>query len=180
MVPSQHTRDSAPWQLSTSLWTSTSTKSRKFCSLIIIASTTDHFKSYFIEQVGLAAASFGVATADVEVVGTALMSLFGYRCAPPVTVIPAQGPQLDSICVAENCPIAPNATCSSYPTVMHPVAAMPNNTYMGNGTSSNGSVSTATSSMNPAMYTGSANAASGLAVEAAMGFLGVAAIALAL
>ncbi len=47
--------------------------------------------SYFIQQVGLSAASFGVATADVTAVGTALEGAFGYRCEPPLTIIPAQG-----------------------------------------------------------------------------------------
>jgi hypothetical protein len=58
---------------------------------------------YFITQVGLSAASFGVATADVEAVGKALMDLFGYRCAPPATVVPSQGPQLHSVCIAVCC-----------------------------------------------------------------------------
>lgn len=132
--------------------------------------------SYFVEQVGLSAASFGVATADVDAVGKALMSLFGYKCAPPTIVIPAQGSQLESICIADDCPLAPNSTCSSYATVSSPAAAAANNTYMGNATSaSNGSV---TMSSSPAMAT--TNGAAGLVVEAAMGFLGVAAIALAL
>jgi hypothetical protein len=55
---------------------------------------------YFITQVGLSAASFGVATADVEAVGKALMDLFGHKCAPPATVVPSQGPQLQSVCIA--------------------------------------------------------------------------------
>jgi hypothetical protein len=58
---------------------------------------------YFITQVGLSAASFGVATADVEAVGKALMDLFGNRCAPPATVVPLQGPQLHSVCIAACC-----------------------------------------------------------------------------
>ena len=55
---------------------------------------------YFITQVGLAASSFGVADADVGAVGMALSSLFGYKCAPPVTVVPAQGSQLQAVCEA--------------------------------------------------------------------------------
>ena len=54
--------------------------------------------SYFIEQVGLSAASFGVATADVEAVGEALQKLFGYRCAPATQVIPKKPDELESIC----------------------------------------------------------------------------------
>ena len=55
---------------------------------------------YFIEQVRLSAASFGVATADVEAVGRTLQNLFGYRCAAPVTIVPLQGPQLQAVCIA--------------------------------------------------------------------------------
>ena len=54
---------------------------------------------YFVEQVGLAAASFGVADADVTAVGMALNSLFGYKCAPAATVVPSQGDALQAICI---------------------------------------------------------------------------------
>jgi len=74
---------------------------------------------YFIQQVALSGASFGVAESDLAGVGTALNSLFGYRCAAAVTVIPAQGPQLQSICTdAMTCPLAPNNTCSAYDTTI--------------------------------------------------------------
>ena len=92
--------------------------------------------SYFIEQVALSAMSFGVAKDDLMVVGTALMSIFGYRCEPPMTVVPAQGPQLQSICIDDTCPLSPNATCSSYNATMKPLAA--------NGTSTSGGNSSAT------------------------------------
>ncbi|GAB7355770.1 hypothetical protein MBLNU459_g6455t1 [Dothideomycetes sp. NU459] len=93
---------------------------------------------YFIEQVGMAAASFGVATADIKVVATALNKLFGYKCSPPTTVIPAQGAQLQSICLDESCPVAPNATCAAYPAESMPAIA--NATLVGtNSTSANGS-----------------------------------------
>ncbi|KAK4954779.1 hypothetical protein LTR66_013491 [Elasticomyces elasticus] len=72
---------------------------------------------YFIAQVALAAASFGVADTDVAAVGAALQSLFGYRCAPPTTVIAAQGAQLQSVCEDDTCPLAPNATCAAYPAI---------------------------------------------------------------
>ncbi|KAI1077258.1 hypothetical protein F5B20DRAFT_583502 [Whalleya microplaca] len=78
---------------------------------------------YFINQVALAAASFGVAQDDISAVGTALTSLFDVRCAPPTTAIMAQGPQLQSICIAEDCPLAPNSTCSSYEPAVEPVSA---------------------------------------------------------
>jgi len=70
--------------------------------------------TYFIQQVGLSAASFGVATEDVTAVGTALTNAFGFRCEPPTTIVPAQGPQLQSICADQSCPVSPGAVCASY------------------------------------------------------------------
>ena len=78
---------------------------------------------YFIEQVGLSAASFGVSQSDVEYVGMALNKLFNYRCSPNTTVIPAQGPQQQSICIADTCPLDPNATCAAYPPAVEPGVA---------------------------------------------------------
>lgn len=54
---------------------------------------------YFIEQVGLAATSFGVSTDDAGSVGTALYNLFALRCAPAVTVVEEQGSALQAICI---------------------------------------------------------------------------------
>lgn len=82
-----------------------------------------HQMGYFIEQVGLSAASFGVAQSDVKAVGTALESLFDYRCAPKTTVIPAQGPQFQSICTDKSCPLAQNATCAAQPWMPQPCVA---------------------------------------------------------
>lgn len=100
--------------------------------------------TYFIQQVGLSAASFGVATSDVEYVGHALSQLFGYKCAPAMTVIPAQGAQLQSICIADDCPLAANATCAAYAAATMPAVA--NATLVGNMThaSSSSSVPVAT------------------------------------
>lgn len=62
----------------------------------------NHYEvSYFIQQVGLAASSFGVAKDDITVVAGALDKLFNYKCLPPATAIKAQGPQLQSICTEE-------------------------------------------------------------------------------
>ncbi|KAH8678477.1 hypothetical protein BX600DRAFT_532401 [Xylariales sp. PMI_506] len=94
---------------------------------------------YFIEQVALAAASFGVAEDDLSVVGAALGSLFGYRCEPPMTAIAAQGAQLQSICTDGACPLSPNATCDSYDPVM-----IPTNTTSNTTSAAPGSLGTAT------------------------------------
>ena len=105
---------------------------------------------YFITQVGMSATPFGVADADVQPVGVALMSTFGYRCAPPAAVIPSQDPQLQSICIAEDCPISPNATCSSYEATTEPAVA--NGTTSGNATSASGGATSTGSA--PATVTG--------------------------
>ncbi|MCJ1232749.1 hypothetical protein MMC14_000703 [Varicellaria rhodocarpa] len=78
---------------------------------------------YFITQIGLSAASFGVSTEDVDGAGLALAKLFGYRCSPPTTVVPAQGPQLQSVCLADDCPVDLNATCDSYELALEPTVA---------------------------------------------------------
>ncbi|MCJ1256839.1 hypothetical protein MMC24_004664 [Lignoscripta atroalba] len=107
---------------------------------------------YFITQVGLSAASFGVATEDVTAVGQALASLFNYRCAPPTTVVPSQGPQLQAICIEDTCPLSENATCASYERSTEPLVA--NATLaMGegmNGTSTTNASATVSSMSTPA------------------------------
>lgn len=71
--------------------------------------------TYFIQQVGLAAASFGVAESDIQAVADALNTIFNVRCAPPTAVIPDQGEQLHSICIdEETCPLAEDAMCDLY------------------------------------------------------------------
>ncbi|EED17673.1 hypothetical protein TSTA_114800 [Talaromyces stipitatus ATCC 10500] len=78
---------------------------------------------YFITQVGLSAASFGVANFDINVVAMALEGLFDYRCAPKKTVIEAQGPQYQSICTDESCPLALDSICADQPNISQPVVA---------------------------------------------------------
>ena len=60
---------------------------------------------YFIHQVGLSAASFGVADADIEYVGHALQGFFGVKCAPETKIIPDAGKELQSICIAVGVPL---------------------------------------------------------------------------
>ena len=71
---------------------------------------------YFISQVGLAASSFGVSAEDVAAVADALGGAFNVKCAPATAIDPAQGPQLQSICVADSCPEAPMGDCAPYGT----------------------------------------------------------------
>ncbi|KAH7409685.1 hypothetical protein BKA64DRAFT_732296 [Cadophora sp. MPI-SDFR-AT-0126] len=100
---------------------------------------------YFITQVADAAASFGVSAEDLAPVGMALNSLFGYRCSPPTTVIPAQGAQLQSICAAEECPIAPNSTCDGVTPGVEPAKAGEGNATATATSSASGTSSTSTS-----------------------------------
>jgi len=70
--------------------------------------------TYFINQVALAAQSFGVASDDITVVGTALNSLFNERCAPNMSV-PSTAPAApQAICIADDCVLAANASCTAY------------------------------------------------------------------
>lgn len=85
----------------------------------------DHYEvTYFVEQVGLAAASFGVAKNDITIVATALNSIFNVRCGPSTTVIKAQGSELQSICIdPKTCPLAMDGVCSKYDTPVEPKEA---------------------------------------------------------
>lgn len=137
---------------------------------------------YFVQQVGLAAASFGVANDDIQIVAKALNELFGYRCAPAATVIPAQGAVLESICITDDCPIAANSTCSSYSAVVVPSAATAsttlNGTSTGNSTTaSNGTISASATATMPAAFTG---AAGKFGVEISMVLLALGAVAVGL
>jgi hypothetical protein len=72
---------------------------------------------YFVEQVGLSAASFGVSNDDVTAVGTLLNNMFNVKCAPAVSLAPGADKQLQSICIADDCKQADNANCSAYGTI---------------------------------------------------------------
>jgi hypothetical protein len=79
---------------------------------------------YFIQQVGLSAASFGVSKADVTAVGDLLTKVFDVKCSPAFEVIPGQGAQLQSICIDDSCKQASPANCSAYGNIAEePVSA---------------------------------------------------------
>jgi hypothetical protein len=139
---------------------------------------------YFIQQVGLSAASFGVTEEDVTAVGTLLTNTFNYRCSPPAAVLPNAPKEPQAICQAEDCPLSPNATCSIYPTETHPASAsassggnmtMPTST-MGSGMGGSGSGASQTTGAGAPAYTGAAVKTFGSVVAA----VGAAALAVAL
>ncbi|MBE7181979.1 MAG: hypothetical protein INR71_12380 [Terriglobus roseus] len=113
--------------------------------------------TWFIQNVGLSAKSFGAADADITAVGMELSTLFNYRCAPATKVIPNTPAELQAICLASSCPISPNATCAAYTNVASTVATA--STYMP-ASSASGSMSSASASMSSGMASGSATAAS--------------------
>lgn len=80
---------------------------------------------YFVQQVAMSAASFGVAKEDLEMVGMALNQLFGLRCSPPTAAVPPTDKELQAICIKDTCPLSPNPVCDQYGAAVAPV---PNST----------------------------------------------------
>ncbi|KAF3918235.1 hypothetical protein ABW20_dc0110667 [Dactylellina cionopaga] len=78
---------------------------------------------YFIQEVALSAASFGVAEADIKAVGAALDNTFNRRCSPQVAVLPSASPALQAICVNSACSSASSPTCAAYSTAVEPATA---------------------------------------------------------
>lgn len=82
---------------------------------------------FFNKQIVDAVASLGFEQPDVDFTNTSLDTVFSNRCSPPAAVIPPDaGEQLQSICVAGNCPLDGNAACGAYPNggpVEQPVVA---------------------------------------------------------
>ncbi|KAH8176608.1 hypothetical protein LIA77_05026 [Sarocladium implicatum] len=135
----------------------------------------DHAEvTYFINQVGMAAASFGVADDDVKMVGETLTKVFNVRCAPKVELIKSQGEQLQSICIADDCPEAENATCSDYDKAVEPKPVNGTMTMPPSGTKSMEPTSTSTG--NPDTVETGAAVAKGFSVAAVIA--GLAAFAL--
>jgi hypothetical protein len=142
---------------------------------------------YFITQVALAAASFGVAESDLTAVGAALNALFARRCAPAVEVVKPQGAELQAICIAEDCMLADGAVCGLYDDVVQPGNATMTSSGGGGGamttmtmttTDASGSVMTMTSistaAMTPTTVPTAGAAVTGLSLMAVAG--GIAAL----
>lgn len=58
---------------------------------------------WFITNVGLSAASYGVTKEDVDTVAKALMDAFGYQCSKPAAVVPPNVKALQAICTRVSC-----------------------------------------------------------------------------
>ncbi|KAF2099944.1 hypothetical protein NA57DRAFT_55876 [Rhizodiscina lignyota] len=83
---------------------------------------------YFIQQVGMSAASFGVSDSDAATVGNTLNAVFGHKCAAAAAVLPSAKEELQAICIADDCPVATNASCKSYDPVVKPTNTTANGT----------------------------------------------------
>lgn len=122
--------------------------------------------TYFIQQVALAAQSFGVTDEDVMAVGKSLNMYFNVRCAAPVTLAPALGAQKQSICIDQSCPLAMNNTCSMYENPMQPAVANMS-LAMGEGNSSATPTASASNGGRPAATSGSGASSSSMMGDAA-------------
>jgi hypothetical protein len=72
--------------------------------------------SFFISTVKSSALSLGFTNADASSLATTLNTLFNFRCSPPVAVPGIKAPpELQSVCIATNCPLDPQADCGLYP-----------------------------------------------------------------
>ncbi|POR32782.1 Globin [Tolypocladium paradoxum] len=76
--------------------------------------------TYFVTQVGLAAASFGVAKVDITAAADAINTLFNVKCAAATPVLKDSKAELQSICIADDCMQARNATCDKYENASMP------------------------------------------------------------
>jgi hypothetical protein len=72
--------------------------------------------TFFISLVKASAISLGFRIEDATILYNRLDTLFNKRCSPPTAVAGIVAPaELQSICIAENCPLDPKANCSAYP-----------------------------------------------------------------
>jgi hypothetical protein len=99
-----------------------------------------------VAEVVLSLSSIGISQADASLFGNTLDSLFNFRCSEvsmPVKV--AAGAELQSICVADSCPLDVKADCAAYPdgVALVPVNVTAVKNGVGNGTGvANGTNST--------------------------------------
>ena len=144
---------------------------------------------FFIDQAVRGLLSFGFESPDAQFVNATLTAVFNKRCAPAAAVVPANVTALQAICVAPDCALSPNDTCSAYASAVPPIVAnatlIGNYTKAPNGTTTAGNASTtsAESSPRPTVSTagGSSVAGSGRgAAEMAVAVFGAALLAIAL
>lgn len=105
--------------------------------------------TYFINLAVTSLTSLGISQSDASLIGFSLTKQFNTRCATPISVPNiAAPPELQSICIAPNCPLDLNPNCSAYPldsVALAPVNVTSNVTVgaslTGNGTAAGNSTS---------------------------------------
>ncbi|KAK5274939.1 hypothetical protein LTR99_004351 [Exophiala xenobiotica] len=126
---------------------------------------------WFNAQIVLAVQSFGFEDPDVTFTREGLNKTFTARCIPPAAVIPASaGPQLQSICIAPDCPLDPQANCSAYPN--NGIGAQPavaNATIVGPAGKDNGTAAPAPSSGSSSSMSSSSTATGSAAISSHTG-----------
>ncbi|KAL2826529.1 hypothetical protein BJY01DRAFT_255993 [Aspergillus pseudoustus] len=112
--------------------------------------------NFFINQVRDSAISLGIDADDAAVLVDTLNTSFNTRCSPATIITSQTGPigdtaELHAVCIADNCPLAPQADCAAYPlngralvpvNVTETAGAGGNSTATGGG---NGTTTTSTS-----------------------------------
>lgn len=125
---------------------------------------TNAQNTYFIQQVALAASSFGVATSDIQAVGAALNMYFNQRCTQNVSIPATARPLPQAICISSDCPLAANSSCAAYAQNMT-MDAGPNGTVINRGNA--GIAAASGSAASSAVASGSARASSAVASASA-------------
>ncbi|KAI8632819.1 hypothetical protein F5Y19DRAFT_491442 [Xylariaceae sp. FL1651] len=85
---------------------------------------------FFVQQAVLGLKSFGFSAADAQGVNASLQSTFNLRCSQPAGAVPQTDLQLQAICTAPDCRLAPNNTCAAYESLRP--AAVADQTLVGN------------------------------------------------
>uniref|UniRef100_A0A093XB33 Uncharacterized protein n=1 Tax=Talaromyces marneffei PM1 TaxID=1077442 RepID=A0A093XB33_TALMA len=97
------------------------------------------------------ATSLGISSDDAKVLGNTLNTSFNTRCAPATAITNISAPaELQSVCIADNCPADPKQNCAAYP--LNGVALLPVNltaTSNSTGSTTPSSTSTSTPSSTP-------------------------------
>lgn len=106
---------------------------------------------YFITQVGLSAASFGVSQADATAVGMALSSLFDAKCIAAAPLTPNSTADLQAICLGDGCPTGNSSACAAYTAAANQTTGAAgnssSNSTSGSGSSGSGSGSSSAASI---------------------------------
>jgi len=123
---------------------------------------------YFIEQVGLAAQSVGLTSAEADGITTNMNAGLNYRCRPESALFPGGviGPQ--SICTNPSCPLAPNYDCSVY-DFDNGTSPLPQLVNGGASSSSASTSTTTTPTTSPTSTTAAASSSNKKTVDIAAG-----------